>query len=140
MEKYNFSGRQILIINSLYKHGELRAQDLALSLNVSLRTVKYDIKALKSKLRDNTVELKSSSKGYTLEIKDDDFKEYLDTLDSSRKIKAINKINAHNYERIFYIVRRILAIETYIKLDQLAEELYVSLSTMNQDIREVNRF
>lgn len=139
MEKYNLTGRQILIVNSLYKKGTLRSQDLSLALNVSLRTIKYEIKEIKKKLNDNRVQLKSSPKGYTISIQDVAFEDYLNDLTSSRKIKVIDKMNAHNYERVFYILRRILTDDTYVKFDDLSQEIYVSLSTLNQDIKEVKR-
>lgn len=139
MEKYNLTGRQILIVNSLYKKGTLRSQDLSLLVNVSLRTIKYELKEIKKKLNDERVQLESSSKGYAIRINDPDFRQYLDDLNSSRKIKVMDTLQAHNYERVFYILRRILTDDSYVKFEDLAQEIYVSLSTLNQDIKEVKR-
>lgn len=139
MEKYNLTGRQILIVNSLYKKGTLRSQDLALAVNVSLRTIKYEIKEIKTKLDDQVAQLKSSPKGYEIIIYDAEFERYLDDLNASRKIQAMDTLQAHNYDRVFYILRRILTDDAYVKFDDLAQEIYVSLSTINQDIREVKR-
>lgn len=139
MEKYNLTGRQILIVNSLYKKGTLRSQDLSLLVNVSLRTIKYELKEIKKKLNDERVQLESSSKGYAIRINDPDFQQYLDDLNSSRKIKVMDTLQAHNYERVFYILRRILTDDVYVKFEDLAAEIYVSLSTLNQDIKEVKR-
>ena len=139
MKKYGLTGRQILIINSLYKKGTLRSQDLSLLINVSLRTVKYEIKEIKKKLDDDFVQLDSSSKGYTIRIHRAEFKTYLDDLNTSRKIKVIDTFQTHNYDRVFYILRRILTTDGYMKFEDLAQEIYVSLSTLNQDIKEVKR-
>jgi transcriptional antiterminator len=139
MEKYNLTGRQILIVNSLYKKGTLRSHDLSLLINVSLRTIKYEIKEIKKKLNDDLIQLVSSSKGYTITIYDSAFEDYLNDLNSSRKIKVIDTLHVHNYERVFYILRRILTDDSYVKFDELSQEIYVSLSTLNQDIKEVKR-
>jgi len=139
MEKYNLTGRQILIVNSLYKKGTLRSQDLSLLVNVSLRTIKYELKEIKKKLNDELVQLESSPKGYAIRINDPEFQQYLDDLNSSRKIKVMDTLQAHNYERVFYILRRILTDDDYVKFEDLAAEIYVSLSTLNQDIKEVKR-
>lgn len=139
MKKYGLTGRQILIINSLYVKGTLRSQDLALLINVSLRTVKYEIKEIKRKLDDDMVQLKSSSKGYAIHIHDHDFKDYLDDLNHSRKIKVIDTLQTHNYDRVFYILRKILTEDGYVKFEDLSQEIYVSLSTLNHDVKEVKR-
>lgn len=140
MDKYNLTRRQIIIINSLYKKGTLTSVDLSLILNVSVRTVKYEIKEIRKKFSEELLKIISSSrKGYKIIIKDEDFLNYLEELDSSSKIKFMDKLYTNNYERVFYVLRRILTEDDYLKIEDLSNEIYVSRSTLNQDIKEVKR-
>ncbi|SKC89407.1 BglG family transcription antiterminator [Maledivibacter halophilus] len=140
MDKYDLTRRQIIIINSLYKKGTLTSLELSLILNVSVRTIKYEIKGIRGKFRKELLEIVSSSrKGYRIIIRDKDFLNYLEELNSSNKIKFMDKLHKNNYERVFYILRKILTEDDYLKLEDLSKELYVSISTLDQDIKEVKR-
>lgn len=140
MERYNLTRRQIIIINSLYKKGTLTSVELSLILNVSIRTIKYEIKEIRRKFSEELLEIISSRRiGYKIIIKDEEFLNYLEELDSSSKIKIMDKLYTNNYERVFYVLRRILTENDYLKLEDLSKEIYVSRSTLNQDIKEVKR-
>ena len=41
--------------------------------------------------------------------------------------------------RYNYLIRRLLLAETYVKLEELADELYVSKSTVQNDLKEVKQ-
>lgn len=140
MDSYNISRRQMIIINSLYTRGTLTAAELAAALNVSVRTVKNDIGELKMKFKNSDIEILSKPRrGYSIVIKDREQREYLQGLSKLKSIRQINEFYSNNYERVFYILRRLLIVNDYIKLETIAEEVFVSRSTVNQDMKEVKR-
>lgn len=140
MDSYNLSRRQMIIINSLYTSGTLTAAELALILNVSVRTIKNDIYELKMKFKDSDIDIFSKPrKGYSIEIKNQEQREYLERLSKSNSINKMNEFYNNNYERIFYILRKLLIANDYIKLETIANEVFVSRSTVNQDMKEVKR-
>ncbi|WP_182199757.1 BglG family transcription antiterminator [Paraliobacillus salinarum] len=132
--------RQLLILNELQEKETTTAANLALVVEASVRTVKNDISILKKKLKSKGIEIKSSSnKGYTLSYKDESAKQYLIKGLATIDIKRLNLFKRNNYERIFYIIRALLLSKDYIKLDHLAEQMFISRSTLNQDMPEVKR-
>lgn len=140
MKEYNLTSRQIIIINSIYKNQTLTSQALSLILDVSIRTVKYEIKEIREILAINKLGgIISSKKGYTLDVADVEFSDYLKELDTSRKLRVIDKFRSNNYKRVFYILEKLLTEGNYIKYDDLAQEMYVSKSSLNIDIKEVKR-
>lgn len=140
MNIYNLSRRQIMIVNSLYSKGTLTAMDLSLILNVSSRTVKNDINDLKVKLKNSGIKILSKPrKGYTIEVENQEYREKLEKLDKSNNIKQMNEFYNNNYERVFYILRRLLIANDFTKLEVIADEIFVSRSTVNQDMKEVKR-
>jgi len=140
VKEYNLTSRQIIIINSIYKNQTLTSQALSLILDVSIRTVKYEIKEIREILAINKLGcIISSKKGYTLDVADVEFSDYLKELDTSRKLRVIDKFRSNNYKRVFYILEKLLTEGNYIKYDDLAQEMYVSKSSLNIDIKEVKR-
>ncbi|MFB1050034.1 transcription antiterminator [Paraliobacillus sp. JSM ZJ581] len=136
----DFNRRQLLILNELQEQEMTTASSLALVVEASVRTVKNDISMLKKKLKNEGIEIKSSpNKGYHLWYKDDYSKEFLTKGLASIDIKRLNLFKRNNYERIFYIIRALLLSKGYIKLDHLAEKMFISRSTLNQDMPEVKR-
>lgn len=109
---------------------------LATINGVTTRTTREDIKNLGSILKEHGATITSIiSKGYLLEIKDNHkFRKFLQTL--SQNNSADGKIPDTPEERVTYIIRKIL-LNDYIKLDDLADELYISRSTIQQDMKHV---
>lgn len=116
------------------------SNNLAEILNVSARTIKKDIKELNVVLEDYGAEIISMlSKGYKLVINDKvQFEQFINILKITNNNQKQN-IPHYRYERINYIIKKMLAIDYYISLDDLADELYVSKSTVAADIKEVKR-
>jgi transcriptional antiterminator len=140
VKEYNLTSRQMIIINSIYKKNTLTAQELSLILDVSIRTVKYEIKEIRENLASCSLGgISSGKKGYTLEVNDGDFAEYLKALDTSKKLRVIDKFRSNRYKRVFYILEKLLTEGNYIKYEDLIHEMYVSKSSLNIDIKEVKR-
>lgn len=54
-----------------------------------------------------------------------------------RNEKRIKLFQISRSDRISYLLRRLLLSEDYMKLDELAEELFVSESTVKNDLKAV---
>ncbi|MEZ7792952.1 BglG family transcription antiterminator [Niallia circulans] len=111
---------------------------LATVNHVTARTTREDIKNLDAILNNHGAKIISViSKGYTLEIWDKAvFQQYLHSIfvENSLSHTGIPKTPE---DRVTYIIIRFLLNDQYLKLDDLADELFVSKSTIQQDIKHV---
>lgn len=135
-----FNRRELLILNELLSLKYKTAAQLALAADASVRTIKSDIKNLRNKLDKEGIMIDSTqNKGYKLYFETEEVKLNLYKYLSHININRLHLNKRNNYERIFYIIRRLLVNVGYIKLDDLAEEMFVSRSTLNVDMPEVKR-
>lgn len=124
---------------------ELMAADMPLtsdylaSINqVTSRTTREDIKNLDVLLSENGAQVKSlKGKGYELSIHDDQlFRKYLKVIVQDSPSQHQNMPDLPE-ERIKYLIKRLLLANKHVKLDSLADELHISRSTIQNDIRNV---
>ena len=111
---------------------------LASITGVSARTVRNDINILNQILGKNGATILSKpGVGYYIEItnskKHDQFKnKYF-----QNEVNDYLAVPTDPKGRINYIVRKLLLIDCYLKIDDLAEELFTSRSTISADLRDV---
>jgi len=107
-------------------------------IEVSSRTIRQDIKELGAILRENGATIRSEAgKGYTLTVNDDRlFKNFLQKVNDEKVNPAIPNLPE---ERVVYLLKRLLLSGDYLKIEQLAEELHVSKTTLQNDLKEVKR-
>ncbi|WP_022794168.1 BglG family transcription antiterminator [Marinococcus halotolerans] len=105
---------------------------------VSSRTVREDIKELQTTLQLHGAEIEAiKGKGYQLKIIDNDkfrayVKEYLQpAAPDSQALPSLPE------ERVSYLIQRLLLASSFIKLDELANEMFVSRSTVQNDLKKV---
>ncbi|MBF6632902.1 MAG: transcription antiterminator [Planococcus sp. (in: Bacteria)] len=113
---------------------------LAVLNQVSSRTIREDIKALDSLLIDHGAYIDSvMGQGYKLGIMEEPlFRSYLKKLSTEdAELKTI--IPKMPEERIAYLVKRFLLSDGYIKLEELADEMYISKSTLQNDLNQVKK-
>lgn len=113
------------------------SSELASLLKVCSRTVKSDIQTLNDYLREYDVQILSlSGQGYQMVAKDPAL---FDQLKQTIREKTGNSksVSQYSYERVNYIIKKLLAVDYYLKIDDLADELYVSASTIKRELREV---
>ncbi|MGW5954758.1 BglG family transcription antiterminator [Bacillus mycoides] len=108
---------------------------LASRLHVSTKTIQKDIKLLNDILEEHGAKIESQrGNGYELEIiQTKKFEDFCMSLFQ----KQTEKIPISYEERVAYILQRVLTTEGYVKLSQLAEEIYVSKSTVNLIMKDV---
>lgn len=111
---------------------------LATVNHVTARTTREDIKDLDALLNNHGAKIISViSKGYTLEIWDKPvFQQYLHSIFVENTLSYVS-IPKTPEDRVTYIIIRFLLNDHYLKLDDLADELFVSKSTIQQDIKNV---
>ncbi len=136
----DFSRRQLLILNELFQKRSLTSTELSLVVDASVRTVKTDISYLKKKLESYGITIESKpNHGYQLNYKNDEGITFLANQLKAMNVRRLYTFKQNNYERIFYIIRRLLLKESYLKLDILADEMFISRSTLNGDMIEVKK-
>ena len=121
------------------KSDYIKSEELCAQLDIRPRTLREDIRKYKDTLEKQAgVKIKSKpNAGYYLSIKDEDlYNNFVQTLLQEESSKQ-HLIPVHQEERIHYIIRYFLANNDYVKIADLADEIYVSRSTLNADIKEV---
>ena len=111
---------------------------LAQVLTVTSRTIRSDIKELETIVDDYGASIKSiRGTGYQLEIDDDQaFRQLLLGIVEHEKDKY-DEIPTLPEDRVRFIIKRLLLAEEYCKLDSIADELFISRSTLQNDLKLV---
>lgn len=125
--------RELMAVNT-----PLTSDYLANLNQVTSRTTREDIKHLDALLSKNGAHVESlRGKGYELHIHDDQlFRKYLEVVfqDDSSEYQSMPDLPE---ERMKYLIKRLLLANDHVKLDDLADELHISRSTIQNDIRGV---
>lgn len=126
----------------LTSKNSLTGEEISRLVGVSSRTIRTDIKNLNDLLKENGGMINSDkSKGYSLEIKDKN---------AFNKFKINEEEDNHPLEvkvstpeeRSSYIIKRLLfnaLNDEQITQMDLADEMFISLSTLKKDLKEVER-
>ena len=129
-----FTQRQRKILDILAKYRpSITSDEIARLVGVSSRTIRTDIKGIVSDLAKNIACINiSTRKGFSLEI--------LDEMAFNRLLnKNIGK-TLDNKDRVKYIIKQLLnsaLVNQSIKQQDLADELFIGLSTLKIDLKEV---
>lgn len=130
--------RNIRTLRYLLDHtGYATSNDIAAEIQVSVRTMKTILRNLGDEVTmyGCVLEVKRGV-GYRLQITDE---EAFQPLRASLQDIHVDKLPTTKKERENYIIRKLLSVDYPIRLDDLADELYVSRNTISLDIREVRR-
>ena len=107
-------------------------------LNITSRTLRNDIRESKAELREHGIEIGSvHAVGYYLEILDED--RYYQYINQKLKEEADRQLVIPIYpeERAEYLIRKFLSASDFIKMEDICDELYISRSTLTNDLKEV---
>lgn len=115
--------------------GEMTGTYLSHSLEVSSRTIRDDIKKLNALLDTHGAQIVSQrGKGYTLTVeKQELFDEFIANQLLSYQVKRPDS----STDRVKYVLNALLFQDDYLKIDDLADELFVSRTTIQSDIKKV---
>lgn len=113
---------------------------LATINQVTPRTTREDIRNLASVLTNHGASIDSvMGKGYQLKISDShQFQKYLQA-SITPEGSQYHVVPKSPEDRVAYIIKRLLLNEGYLKLDDLADEMFISKSTTQNDLRHVRQ-
>ncbi|EKK5219865.1 BglG family transcription antiterminator [Cronobacter sakazakii] len=128
-----FPSQRLSRLFDLLQNETLPQDELARRLNVTTRTVRADISAFNELLRQHGVQLVlNRGSGYQLTV--DDMGRYQALQASCPKALRIPRTAP---ERVHYLAVRFLTSAFSLKLEDLAEEWFVSRATLQNDMAEV---
>jgi lichenan operon transcriptional antiterminator len=122
--------REKKLLSILYRNNHwIKSSELASQLSVTSRTIRNDIRKI-NQMQKKTI-ITSSSLGYKL-------------IDHAFVMKQIYRedpkiIPNTQKERIFYLLRKMMTQDN-INIYDLSEEIYVSASTIDKDLKKVQAF
>ncbi|MCM2534380.1 helix-turn-helix domain-containing protein [Neobacillus pocheonensis] len=131
--------RMTAILRELMKaETPVTSEYLAKVLAVTSRTARNDIKELEAIVEDFGASIKSiRGTGYQLEFHQDQiFRQFLQGIMNHEKEKY-DEVPTLPEDRVHYIFKRLLLAEGYCKLDDIADELFISRSTLQNDLKDV---
>ena len=122
------------IVKLLQENQTITAEKMSELLSISEKTIRNDIKLLKSDVMRNGGMIKSVPRiGYSLEITDQNkFDRYLSDKEELEMTKDGGRINT----MINHLLKH---TDSYMKLDDLAEQMHLSISSMNRDYKYVKK-
>lgn len=108
-------------------------QKIADELQVSKKTVYNDVTSLNDELFSHgAVIVSKAHRGLILEVDDaKKFEAYVSSLQQDSQVEI------DNGSRVLQITRRLISSSDPIKMDDLCEELFISRSTLNNDLKKV---
>lgn len=132
--KFNNS-RQLQILYLLMESGRfITSEELSTLVKVSIRTIKNDIKVIRTVVREMGIEIISKQgSGYLLKY--DNVYEF-EKLKKKIYMKhnSVWVIQTDSENRINYVVRCLLGAKKYIKLETIANGLYLTPKALDRDI------
>lgn len=113
-------------------------KNIAKKFNISTRTIRYDLDKIDEYLgKINYRKLtRKTNEGISLELNEEE---------TNRLLHIIGKKNNCDYvlsqdERITYIICELLGKNDYITINNLADHMFVSRGTINNDLKEVKKW
>lgn len=128
----NLTKRNIKLLKILYDAGDyISSIRLADELDISIRTVKSEIKSINAIISlTNSFIISKYGKGYLLKLSNQFDKSLVEG-------KRFNHFFDSNQDRIIYILRKILLADNYIKIEKLADDLYISRGLLTKILKDV---
>lgn len=110
---------------------ECTAQELSLKMDVSERTIREEIARYCNEQRKYPVKIETQNGGYhalAYDLSQGDIRHFLQRLD---------ELSSAGCDREQYVLQRILLNDEYTKLENLADELFISMPTINRVFKHV---
>lgn len=136
--QYINSRLEKILLAFIHNNIPLTSEQLSVTANVSTRTIKKDIVELNEYLKSFNIEILSKpGVGYSININNDFLYNQLLLEMKRRDIQTAQMIPKYRYERVNYIIKKLLTVDYYITLEDLIDEMYISRSTLTADFKEV---
>lgn len=144
MELYN--KRMIQILDMLIRNKKVLSSDqIALSIGVSSRTIRNDIKELNTLMKRHGASILSEAgSGFYLKVDDQDaFQKLRKEITEDEEGEPDNIIPSDPKERANYIMQKLLrsTLDSAVVIDpyDLADEVFISMSTLKKDIKQIDK-
>lgn len=144
MELYN--KRMIQILDMLIRNKKVLSSDqIALSIGVSSRTIRNDIKELNTLMKHHGASILSEAgSGFYLKVDDQDaFQKLRKEIAEDEEGEPDNIIPSDPKERANYIMQKLLksTLDSAVVIDSydLADEVFISMSTLKKDIKQIDK-
>lgn len=131
--------KQSMLLNTLLEEEKvITSNQLSLVVGVSVRTIKTYIQEINGKIKPYGVRIASKAReGYWMEYEEHADREGVLGMLDKHVSTRYDEPPKYNYERINYIIKKLLVVDYHIKMEDLMEEIYVSRSTLTVDLKEV---
>ncbi|MEG0330629.1 MAG: BglG family transcription antiterminator [Bacilli bacterium] len=124
-----------LLINSI---GFVKSEEICNELSIGARTLRNDIREYKKILIENGLQIISKNGvGYQIQIIDEvKYHTFIARLLKEEE-NAQRLLPVYPEDRVNYLLKLFLNCEGYVKLDDIAEDIFISRSTLQNDVKEV---
>lgn len=133
---------QILKLLFDHRHTYLTSQEIASGIDVSNRTARKYLHLLEDALKKEAVATIDAKQGNGYQLKIEDSKKfdvfYLNEVKEQSTSKDITTIQESN-DRQYYILNRLFFEQSAVYVDAIADELFVSRSTISNDLVEIKK-
>lgn len=133
------NNRKIQLLKILMRQEDyIKGEEICNEMNVSGRTLRGDFNEFKPLFFENGIEIISKqAKGYALHIFNEDayhnfIYELMKEEEHSQKLLPV-----YPEDRINYLIRLFLTQSTYLKMEDIADMLFISRATLTNDLRQV---
>lgn len=133
------SYRQFQILKYIFNSSQYTtANYLSSKLGISVRTVKTEINEINKMIKIANCSITSKNgKGYLVVRNENYDDELLSNLCPNQcNLHEGNTLNPYS-ERVQHVIKKLLVIDYHIKLEDLAEELFISRTVMSQIMKEI---
>lgn len=131
MKRMELESREIEIIKMILEHKVMTVSQIADAIGLSDKTVSHSLKKIQSAFQDEGVKLiRKQSVGVYFEGSKQDI---LEMLQNHKQIS----VPSNKEERVRFLCFAILSMDTYWTMQELADMVYVSLTTLEKDMIEV---
>lgn len=130
--------RQFIILEMLNNSKGAVLEDFSEELGVSTRSIRTYLKQLQEEIPKEIVEIvKDSNSEYKLNVKNEEkFKEILEL--NRRQKQEFSQLN-NPEERVDYLINRLVGLNEFVTIDDLAEEMNVGRTTLVKDLKKVDK-
>lgn len=116
----------------------MKSEEIIKSLSISARTLRDDLAKYKQYFQDHGIVIESKhGTGYRLVVVDEN--KYYDLITKLLKEEedAQRLLPVYPEDRITYLIKLFLSTKEYVKLDDIADQMFISRSTLQSDMKEV---
>ncbi len=117
------------------------SEHLAQLCHVSSRTIRSDMKELAELVSSHGAEISSTrGVGFTLVVHDPIAFGQMTTSQETLDHDQVSHLPIFQQDRVHYVLKKLLLATDYIKIEDIADELFISRSTLQNDMRDVKAF